>query len=203
MDVTQLLAFALSFLLIALSPGLCMTLALSLGISIGLRRTLWMMAGELLGITLVGAAALAGIGALLTQSPLLFSGAKLVGAAYLLWSALRSWQSSAAFSVDSAATAAGTRQLISQGFVTAAFNPKAWVFFAALLPPFINPEQPLWPQASVLLGLMVVIEFICLLIYAQGGRVLRNSLVHRGLGQWLNRVSAALMAGVAAWLVLG
>ena len=39
MDSTRLLAFCGSFFLIALSPGLCMTLAMSLGISIGVRRT--------------------------------------------------------------------------------------------------------------------------------------------------------------------
>lgn len=202
MDATQLLAFALSFFVIALSPGLCMTLALSLGIRIGLRRSLWMMLGELIGITLVGAAALAGVGTLLMQSPAVFSVAKLLGAAFLLWSAWGAWNSPAPISVDSPKLVVGVSQLFSLGFVTAALNPKAWVFFAALLPPFINPQQPLLPQACVLLGLMVVIEFCCLLIYAQGGRVLRDSLVQRGLGQWLNRTSAVLMAGVAMWLIL-
>ena len=47
MNLTRLIAFSASFFLVALSPGLCMNLAMSLGISIGVRRTLWMMAGEL------------------------------------------------------------------------------------------------------------------------------------------------------------
>ena len=200
-DTTRLLAFCATFFLIALSPGLCMTLALSLGISIGVRRTLWMMLGELAGIALVGAAALGGVAALLLKAPAAFIAAKLIGAAYLLWSATRTWRSSADISVGQNAEGANAGRLSAQGFITAVSNPKAWVFFAALLPPFIDPAEPLWQQASILLCTMILIEFICLLVYAQGGRILRDYLANKGLGLWLNRVAACLMVCVAWWLV--
>lgn len=180
-----------------------MTLAMSLGISIGVRRTLWMMLGELTGIALVGAAALVGVAALLSQAPVVFSVAKLIGAAYLLWTAIRTWRSSANVSVDSNARSTSAGGLVSQGFITAVANPKAWAFFAALLPPFVDPEKLLWPQVVVLLCSMVLIEFICLLIYAQGGRSLNDYLKHWGLAQWLNRIAASLMVVVAVWLVAG
>ena len=201
MESTRLLAFCGSFFLIALSPGLCMTLAMSLGISIGVRRTLWMMLGEVVGIALVGAAAMAGVAALLLGDPRIFAGFKIGGAAYLLWMAWRTWNAPVA------ALATTTRftppALCAQGFVTAVSNPKAWAFMMALLPPFINPTVPLAPQMTVLLALMVVIEFTCLLIYAQGGRSLSELLLRRGQAQWLNRVAASLMVGVALWLLLG
>jgi homoserine/homoserine lactone efflux protein len=201
MDSTRLLAFCGSFFLIALSPGLCMTLSMSLGISIGVRRTLWMMLGELTGIALVGAAAMAGVAALLLGDPLVFVGFKIVGAAYLLWTAWRSWNAPvAALGTAARFTPAA---LCAQGFVTAVSNPKAWAFMMALLPPFIDPRAPLAPQMMVLLALMVVIEFSCLLIYAQGGRSLSELLLRRGQAQWLNRVAACLMVGVAIWLLLG
>jgi homoserine/homoserine lactone efflux protein len=201
MDSTRLLAFCGSFFLIALSPGLCMTLAMSLGISIGVRRTLWMMLGEVVGIALVGAAAMAGVAALLLADPRIFAAFKIAGAAYLLWTAWRSWNAPVA------ALATASRftplALCTQGFVTAVSNPKAWAFMMALLPPFIDPAVPLAPQMAVLLALMVVIEFICLLIYAQGGRSLSELLLRRGQAQWLNRIAAGLMVGVAFWLLLG
>ena len=73
----------------------------------------------------------------------------------------------------------------------------------ALLPPFIDPKAPLGPQMAVLLSLIVVIEFISLLIYAQGGRSLSVLLIQQGRAHWLNRVAALLMVGVAVWLVIG
>lgn len=201
MDSTRLLAFCGSFFLIALSPGLCMTLAMSLGISIGVRRSLWMMLGELTGIALVGAAAMCGVAALLLSAPPVFTAFKIGGAAYLLWTAWRSWNSPAAALAET--TRATPRALCTQGFVTAVANPKAWAFMMALLPPFIDAKAPLGPQMIVLLALMIVIEFSCLLIYAQGGRSLSDLLLRRGQAQWLQRIAASLMVGVAIWLLLG
>ncbi|MGD8380221.1 MAG: LysE family translocator [Gammaproteobacteria bacterium] len=203
MHLSVLVAFCASFFLIAISPGLCMTLAMSLGISVGVRRTLWMMGGELVGIGLVGAAALGGVAALLLNAPGVFGVAKLLGAAYLLWSGYRAWTAPANIGGQPHWKVAGAGYLMSQGFITAISNPKAWIFFAALLPPFIDPAKPVLPQAGLLLGAMIVIEFICLLLYAHGGRVLSDYLANKGLGQWLNRTSATLMVAVAVWLLLG
>jgi homoserine/homoserine lactone efflux protein len=201
LDSTRLLAFCGSFFLIAMSPGLCMTLAMSLGISIGVRRALWMMLGELAGIALVGASAMLGVAALLLGAPEVFRTFKVVGAAYLLWMAWRTWHAPVA--TLAATSRVSPAALCAQGFVTAVANPKAWAFMMALLPPFIDPQAPLLPQMSVLLTLMVVIEFASLLIYAQGGRALSELLLRRGQAQWLNRVAASMMTGVAIWLVLG
>lgn len=180
-----------------------MTLALSLGISIGVRRTLWMMLGELTGVAVVASVSLAGVATLLLNAPVVFTVAKLVGAVFLLWSAFRAWKASSQLHSNNNAVSASNRQLVSQGLITAISNPKGWVFLAALLPPFINAENPLLPQASLLLVAMIVIEFICLLTYALGGRVLRDTLTNKGLGHWLNRIAASLMVAVAVWLVIG
>lgn len=204
MDLTRLAAFAASFFLVALSPGLCMTLAMSLGIRLGVRRTLWMMAGELTGIALVGALAMLGIAALLLGAPALFTIFRWVGAAYLLvlgWQALRAKPGGAERADDGGRDSRW--ELALQGFVTAVSNPKAWAFFAALLPPFIDRGRPLAPQMLGLLAVMVTIEFLCLLLYASGGRALNDQLHRRGQAVWLNRVSGALMVGVAFWLALG
>lgn len=201
MDTTRLLAFSGSFFLISISPGLCMTLAMSLGISIGVRRTLWMMLGELAGIALVGAAAMLGVAALLLGAPAVFTAFKLGAAAYLVWTAWRLWNAPAAALASTAA--ASPRALCAQGFVTAVANPKAWAFMMALLPPFIDTNTALAPQMGALLAIMVTIEFACLLIYAQGGRSLSELLLRRGQGRLLNRVAAGLMVGVAVWLATG
>lgn len=201
MDTPRLLAFCGSFFLIALSPGLCMTLAMSLGISIGVRRALWMMWGELAGVALVAAAAMMGVAALLLSDPRVFATFKIAGAAYLVWTAWKTWNSPVA--ALTAAPSVTPLALSTQGFVTAVSNPKAWAFMMALLPPFIDAKAPLAPQMALLLSLIVVIEFGCLLIYAQGGRSLSELLLRRGQAAWLNRIAACLMVGVALWLLLG
>ena len=204
MDLTRLIAFSASFFLVALSPGLCMTLAMSLGISIGVRRTSWMMAGELTGIALVGAAAVLGVAALLLKAPTVFAVFKWIGAVYLLYMGWQTWRAEPLLPEQLAGDNQRTRSsLIVQGFITAVSNPKAWAFMVALLPPFIDQRRPLAPQLLTLLALMVIIEFTCLQIYAHGGRVLSDQLHRRGKARWLNRIAGSLMVGVGIWLALG
>lgn len=203
MNPTLLIAFSASFFLVSLSPGICMTLAMSLGISIGVRRTLWMMAGELSGIALVGASAVLGVAALLLKAPTVFAVFKWIGAAYLLYLGWQAWRSEPLRPESLTGDKRRTRaSLILQGFVAAAANPKAWAFFVALLPPFIDRSRPLASQLLALLALMLVIEFTCLLIYAHGGRVLSEQLHRRGKARWLNYIAGSLMVGVGIWLAL-
>jgi len=204
MDPTLLLTFAASFFFVAMSPGLCMTLAMSLGISIGVRRTMWMMAGELAGIALVATCAVIGVAALLLQAPTVFAVFKWVGAAYLLYMGWQTWHSEPMQLEQLAGDGRRTpSSLIVQGFVTAVSNPKAWAFLVALLPPFVDQNRPLAPQLLAMLATMLVIEFISLQIYAHGGRALSEQLHKRGKARWLNRIAGVLMAGVGVWLALG
>jgi homoserine/homoserine lactone efflux protein len=202
-DRTRLIAFGASFFLVALSPGLCMNLAMSLGISIGVRRALWMMAGELTGMALVGASALLGVAALLLKAPTLFAVFKWVGAAYLLYMGWQAWRAQPSRPEQVTGDNRRSRtSLILQGFVTAVANPKAWAFFVALLPPFVDRSRALLPQLLALLALMLIIEFICLQIYAHGGRALSEQLHRRGKARWLNYIAGSQMMGVGIWLAL-
>jgi threonine/homoserine/homoserine lactone efflux protein len=204
MDLTRLITFGASFFFVAMSPGLCMTLAMSLGISIGVRRALWMMAGELVGIMLVGAAAVVGVAALLLQAPAVFAVFKWIGAAYLVYMGWQTWRSEPPRLDLGEGNRGRTRaSLVVQGFVTAVSNPKAWAFFVALLPPFVDQSRPLLPQLLALLGIMLVIEFVSLQIYAHGGRALSEQLHRRGKARWLNRIAGTLMVVVGIWLALG
>ena len=205
MESTRLIAFAASYFLVALSPGLCMTMAMSLGISIGVRRSLWMMLGELAGVALVGAAAVFGVAALLLKAPTVFAVLKWFGAGYLFYMGWQTWQA-APLRPDQLAASGSPRgrfALVLQGFITAASNPKAWAFFVALLPPFVDRSRAFAPQLPVLLALMLVIEFACMLIYAYGGRALSEQLHRRGKARWLNRIASTLMVAVGCWLALG
>ncbi len=90
-----------------------------------------------------------------------------------------------------------------QGFVTAVANPKGWAFFVALLPPFLDASRSLGGQLAVLIAIILLIEFLCLLLYAAGGKGLRRMLGESGNVRLLNRIAGTLMVGVGVWLALG
>ncbi len=206
MSVAILSIFIPTFFFVSITPGMCMTLALSLGMSIGVRRSLHMMWGELIGVGLVATAAAIGVAALMLKFPEAFIFLKLGGGAYLGWIGIQMWQSKGKLVMPepgSEVKQQGNFQLALNGFVTAIANPKGWAFFVTLLPPFLDQSQPLAPQLMILITMILLLEFSCLLIYAGGGKALRHLLMNRGNVKLMNRVAGSLMMGVGIWLAFG
>ncbi|PNU19914.1 threonine transporter RhtB [Geothermobacter hydrogeniphilus] len=206
MTLPPLSIFVPTFFLVSLTPGMCMTLSLTLGMTIGVRRTFWMMYGELIGVGLVAGASVIGAAAIMLNYPAIFILLKIIGGLYLGWLGLQLWLSRGKLALDldgEPGIEDSPRQLALQGFVTAVANPKGWAFFIALLPPFIDQQRPLVPQLVLLLGIILTIEFMSLVLYASGGRTLGRNLLKSGNVRCVNRVAGTLMAGVGFWLALG
>lgn len=202
-DIALVLTFIPIFFMVSISPGMCMTLAMSLGMAVGIRTTLWMMIGELIGVATVALLSVAGVAAIMTQNPSLFTGLKILGAGYLIYTAYKMWISQSKVSQCSVnGQSTSPKQLFAQGLLTAIGNPKGWAFMIALLPPFINPDLKLIPQISVLLFIILLSEFICMMIYATGGKALGKLLNQGNNVVWMNRISAGLLFMVAIWLLV-
>jgi threonine/homoserine/homoserine lactone efflux protein len=203
-DIPLLLLFAPTMLLISATPGLCMTLAMTLGMSVGLRRTAWMMAGEVVGVLLVAGLSGLGVAQLMLRYPTAFSALKWLGGAYMIWLGVQNWRSRGALSLTLDNTAIGAeltrRALAAQGFLTAIANPKGWAFFLALLPPFLLSESVLNLHFFAIMAVIAACELLCMLLYATGGRTLGRLLQRRGNVAIVNRIAGSLMIAVGIWL---
>lgn len=205
-DPAILALFIPTFFFVSVTPGMCMTLSMTLGMSLGVRRTLHMMWGELIGVGLVSVLSVIGVAAIMLNYPGIFAAFKYVGGAYLVWLGIQMWQAKGKMAIPadlSAGQQTSAMGLAVQGFVTAIANPKGWAFMISLLPPFISSDKPMAPQISALVALILVIEFSCLLLYASGGRTLRHFLAKSGNVTLMNRIAGTLMLGVGVWLALG
>jgi len=205
LDFSILALFLPTFFFVSVTPGMCMTLAMSLGMSVGLKRTFFMMAGELVGVGIVALSSVVGVAAIMVNHPDIFTIFKYVGGLYLGYLGVQLWLSRGkmALSDTQCSPSISAFSLASQGFVTAIANPKGWAFFIALLPPFINQTKPFIPQVSVLLAIILTLEFICLIIYASGGSTLRRFLQKSNNVRLMNRIAGVLMIGVGIWLIYG
>ncbi|WOJ92882.1 LysE family translocator [Congregibacter variabilis] len=206
-DPTKILLFIPTMLLISATPGMCMTLAMSLGMSVGLRRTAWMMAGEVAGVAIVSTLSGIGVASLMLRYPRGFAAFTLLGGLYMGWLGLQMWRSRGSMAIHAEALAGSVtvsrRSLITQGFVTAIANPKGWAFFMALLPPFLlTGEQLLNVHFAIILLVIMLSELLCMTLYAAGGKALGKLLRHRGNVAIINRVAGTLMIAVGAWLIL-
>lgn len=154
--------FVLSFASVSFLPGLCMSLALSLGLSIGFKKTLWMMAGELFGVLLV--VVLCGVGAsFILKFNFAFMVFKFFGSLFLLYTAYTLFHQK----LELQKSEFGFKDkgsLVLQGFLATISNPKAWIFMLALLPPFLQKSN-----LFVLSSIIIFIEFLALCTYALGG----------------------------------
>lgn len=203
-DYTLFTVFLPTFFFVSITPGMCMTLAMTLGMSIGVRRTLWMMLGELAGVALVAIAAVMGVASIMLKYPMIFMGLKYLGGAYLAYIGLQMWQAKGKMAkLDGEPISSTPLALASQGFITAIANPKGWAFMISLLPPFIDINRALAPQFSMLIGIIMCTEFISMLAYASGGKSLRLFLNSGDNIKWMNRIAGSLMIGVGFWLALG
>ena len=204
-STTTLAVFIPTFFVVSATPGMCMTLALTLGISLGLRRTLWMMLGELAGVAIVAVAAVTSVASIMLLYPMAFAALKILGGSYLLFLGWQFWRAHSSVAIQLAGSnntaSISASSLLVQGFITAIANPKGWAFFIALLPPFIDQELALLPQLSILVAIMLSMEFICMMLYALGGKTLRKLLMKEGGLTWLNRIAGSLMFAVGIWLM--
>ncbi|GIU34859.1 LysE family translocator [Shewanella colwelliana] len=196
--------FLPTFFFVSITPGMCMTLAMTLGMSIGVRRTLWMMVGELAGVALVAIAAVMGVASMMLNYPQLFDILKWVGGLYLGYIGISMWRAKGKMAnLDNTSSQISNRALITQGFVTAIANPKGWAFMISLLPPFISVDQAIAPQLMVLLSIIMMTEFFSMLAYASGGKTLKLFLSRGDNIKWMNRIAGSLMICVGLWLALG
>mgnify|MGYP001952666076 CR=1 FL=1 len=183
-----------------------MTLAMALGMSVGIRNTLWMMWGELLGVAIVALLSVLGVSAIVLKFPQAFVLVKFIGASYLLYIGINMWRSKGKLALSLSkdlSTSISKSSLFNQGLFTAIANPKGWAFMVSLLPPFINKDYALAPQLSLLIGVILVSEFTCMMLYATGGKSIGKVLTKQSNVKVLNRISGTLMMFVALWLATG
>jgi len=206
LNTAMLAVFIPTFFFVSATPGMCMTLSMTLGMTVGLKRTMWMMTGELLGVGLVVVLSMIGVATVLLKYPSFFFAFKLAGGVYLAYIGVQMWRSRGRLALQDAADTINNSSrsaLAMQGFITAVANPKGWAFFIALLPPFIDQSLPLLPQLGVLISMILSIEFICLVLYAVGGQSLAHLLRKRSNVRLMNRIAGTLMMGVGVWLATG
>jgi threonine/homoserine/homoserine lactone efflux protein len=203
-DYASLALFVPTLFFVSITPGMCMTLAMTLGMSVGVRRTMWMMIGEVIGVALVAIAAVIGVASVMLKYPDIFAVVKYLGGTYLAYIGIQMWLSKGKMTITNKAQSDVNRAtLFNQGLFTAISNPKGWAFMISLLPPFININQAVAPQLAILVLIIMISEFVCMMVYASGGKTLRVFLSTGDNIKLMNRVAGSLMVGVGAWLAFG
>jgi homoserine/homoserine lactone efflux protein len=204
MNLSTWLFFSGTEALLCLTPGPAVLFVLSYGLARGGRASLWANAGILTANTFYFVLSALGLGAVLLASHDVFTVIKYLGAAYLVYLGARTiYGAGLALQADSVAraTTEGWRTL-TRGFALQAANPKALIFFVALLPQFIDANKAVAPQVVILGVTSVVIEFFVLAAY--GYLAARAATIAREpkFVTVTNRVSGGMLVAAGAGIAL-
>ena len=203
MSPDLILLFIPTIASVSFTPGLCMTLAFTLGLSIGYQRTLWMMLGELSGVATVFTTTFWSLGWLLSRDPIYFKVVSLLGGTYLLYLAYQLFRQTPEAIKARNLENTSPMALAILGYITAVSNPKGWAFLIALLPGFVASDGPLFPQFLIMMGIMLTTEFISMTVYATGGQWLASRLSDGSGVMNANRIAAGMLTLAALWVLSG
>ncbi|MGL5817660.1 MAG: LysE family translocator [Phycicoccus sp.] len=158
----HLLGFALASVLILVVPGPSVLFTIGRALSSGRREALLTVLGNAFGVVTQIVALAVGLGQVIAASATAYTVLKVLGAGYLVWlgvQAVRQRRSVAA------ALSAGTRitpslHAVRTGYLVGVTNPKSLVFFAALLPQFVDPARPVAIQLLALGAVFAVLAVL-------------------------------------------
>lgn len=195
----MILPFLVAVTLIELTPGPNMGYLAALSAAEGRVAGFKAVLGVTLGLSVYMLLAVLGVAELIAAAPLLYGVLRWAGVFYLLYLAVEAWRGASETSPGHAA--AMDHAPFWRGLIANLLNPKALVFYVALLPGFIAPDRaPFWLQALVLgaahLVISVIIHGAIVIGAARAGELIAKTS-HLSLAR---RVLALSIAAIALWL---
>ncbi|WP_309710814.1 LysE family translocator [Pseudolysinimonas sp.] len=154
LPLPNLLAFLAAAIVLVIMPGPTVLFVVGRSLALGRRGGLLSVLGNAIGIVPIIVAVSFGVGAIITQSTVVFTILKFAGAAYIVFLGVQAirHRTRTAESMTAGVAPKSTRRMLGEGFVVGITNPKTIAFFVAVLPQFVAPEAGWVPGQMLLLG---------------------------------------------------
>ena len=193
------LSFLLTCLIIEITPGPNMAYLAVLSAADGRRAGFAATFGIAAGLLIVGIAAALGVAAVVSGSPIAYQALRWGGVLYLLWLAWDGWRENPENSPGRVDASEQHVKFFRRGLVVNLRNPKAAVFYVAILPGFVLPSSPATIQAITLTVSYVAIATIIHSLIVLLAGTARDFLQKRKRRMILRRILSLALAGIAVW----
>ncbi|PTS84660.1 MULTISPECIES: LysE family translocator [unclassified Caulobacter] len=195
-------AFLATMFVMAITPGPANLFAIATGMEKGKGAALLGVVGMNCATLIWFAGSALGLGALIIAFPAAFHVLALAGAAYLVWLGLKSILAGIRNAESQAtATVKAGRSALVDGFTVQIANPKALLFFTAVLPPFIDVNRPLPPQLAMFACATIGMDLISMSAYGLGGAALSARMNEPGFRRIFALAVGVLLISAAVLIV--
>jgi threonine/homoserine/homoserine lactone efflux protein len=161
---SRLPEYLIAAMVIILAPGPSVLFVIARAIAWGRATAVFTVAGNVTGAFSLSVFVALGLGPILQRSELAYIAVQWGGGLYLIYlgiDAIRKRSAHAADMTNQGEIAPSIRRSIRDGFWVGALNPKGVVFFAAVLPQFIDRERGSVTAQLILLGaIFAILAFV-------------------------------------------
>jgi homoserine/homoserine lactone efflux protein len=201
MDLTVWVTYFIATLILSITPGPGVFSSISSGLHHGFKLGVWngvgMQAANVIMVIVVSL----GLGALLLASETLFSIVKWAGVIYLVYLGIVTWRTPArGFTEDADDHETTVRGVFMRGFWVNATNPKGIIFFAAILPQFIDTTRPQLLQYAIFAVTTFAVDVVIMAAYTALAAKVLAVMRDQSQLRWVNRTLGA--AFIACGLAL-
>jgi threonine/homoserine/homoserine lactone efflux protein len=194
--------FSVALAIAAASPGPGVAAIVARALAAGFRGTVPMIGGLIVGDILYVSAAIGGLAALATTFGEIFVIVRWLGAAYLIYLAIRLWWSKPQDDLEAAERPRGSKaQVFLAGLSITLGNPKVMVFYLALLPALIDLRTVGLAEYLAMIGIVAIVLTLVIGAYALLAGRARTFLATPGRRKVLDRIAGSVMAGAAAAII--
>ena len=150
---------------LTITPGTPRVVIVTYAINYGLKRSVITAVGDVSANTLQMILVTFGMGVLVSAYPNILNYIRWIGVFYLLFIAFDLVRYSKNLDFDKSLSTKSNLSLFRDGFLVAFLSPKAWVFFGAIFPQFLNLEGDFIIQLIILIVSWIVLDFSTLMLY--------------------------------------
>jgi threonine/homoserine/homoserine lactone efflux protein len=199
MSLESWLSFVFASLILTMTPGPSILLGVVHSMNYGVKKTMFTAFGDISANFMQMILVAIGLGIVISSSEFAFQVIKWFGVITLIYMGIKMLTSTAhSLNITDIESKASSKKLFLNGFMVAAGNPKAMVFFTAFFPQFIDPTKPLLNQMLIMCPTMAILDFTCVMFYAISAKKFLGFMQARPM--FLNRAGGSALLCASGYL---
>ncbi len=201
MSIENWLSFTIASLVLTMTPGPSILLGVVHSMNYGVKKTIITALGDITANFIQMVLVAVGLGVVIANSEFAFQVIKWFGVATLFYMGVKMFFTKPALTdIYNKQSQPSPKKLFLRGFLVAAGNPKAIVFFTAFFPQFIDPSNPIFKQMAIMCPTMAVLDFTWVMLYAISAKKFLGFMrVHP---MFLNRAGGSALLCASGYLAL-